>query len=42
MFSAGIEMEHWFNPIKPGLFRVRVGLVGVMFAPGPYLWIGTF
>ena len=34
MFSGGIEMEHWFNHIKPALFMVRVVVDGVMFAFG--------
>ena len=29
-----------FNPIKPGLIWIRVGLGEVIFARGPLLWIG--
>ena len=35
-------MEYWYNPIKPGLFTVRVGLDGVMFVRGAYIWIEMF
>ena len=39
MFShfSTLCMKGSLNPVRPDPFRVRVGLVGIIFACGPYL-----